>query len=121
MRVLHNVEDALAVAAASAKAVDEVGQTVFVQGSREQHAHSDGCHHGYAIGQIPAAEVERSSHHASREPSRERPEFDHCLVTFLRGLIESPEGQSCEEDEGRIEAVVPMGAVYVDFHSFRNI
>ena len=38
------------------------------------------------------------------------------LVTRLIGLMESPERQTGEKDEGGPDAVVPMGLVYLNFH-----
>ena len=40
--VLHDGQDALAIGAASAKAVEEVGQSILVEGARDEHADDDG-------------------------------------------------------------------------------
>ena len=109
--VLHDVEDALAVLAPSAEAVHEVGQPVLVQGTSHKQPCDDGQQDGNLVGEQVAAEIDDSTHHRAREPTHERPVFDNGLVSLLRWLVQSPEGQSGEKDEGCPDAVIPFGGV----------
>ena len=111
VRVFHDVENALTVAAPSAKAVDEVGQPVFMQGAGDEQACQDGQDGRYLVGEHVAAEVQDGRHGGACQPTYEWPVFDHRLVGFFLRLVQSPEGQTGEEDERRPDAVVPFGGV----------
>ena len=117
--VLHDVEDALPVIAAPTESVEEVGEAVFVEGTRQQQPRHDGQDHRNGIDGMSrehATQIERGSHHPAREPARQGPVLYHRRITRLRGLVEPPEGQSGEEDEDRTDTVVPLRLVDVYFH-----
>ena len=117
MGVLHDVEDALPVLASSAEAVEEVAETIFVEGTGHQQSHYDGHEQGQVERHDEGAEVERGCHDSAGEPSHQRPVLDNRSVAFLRRLVEAPEGQTGEKDERRPDAVVPFRLVDIDFHS----
>ena len=44
--------------------------------------------------------------------------FHHGGIGILGGLVQPPEGQARKEDEGRPDAVVPLGVVYGYLHRY---
>ena len=113
VRVFHDVEDALAVAAPTAKTVEEVGQPVFVQGTSEQHAGGNGQQHSQRIGQHLTAEIEHGGHHATREPAGQRPPLHHGIIALAGRLMQSPQGQTGEKHQGRPGTVEPLLTPYL--------
>ena len=71
--VFHDVENALAVGSACAEAVDEVGKSVFMQGSGDENAHDDGGHGGQRCRHNERTKVKGGCHATGGEPASERP------------------------------------------------
>ena len=75
MRILHDVKDTLTVSSSTAETIQEVCQSIFVQGTSDEQAHHDGSYNYDGIWHDYTAEIERGSHRAASEPTREWPPF----------------------------------------------
>lgn len=96
--VLHDGQDTLTVGTSS-KAIEEVGKSIFVQGSCHEKTHDDGKDDGDGKWQDMAQAEEGGCHDATCEPTCEGPVFNDSGVCFLGGLMKSPERKTGEEDK----------------------
>ena len=98
MGVLHYGKDPLPVFSTAAESVKEVRQPVFVEGSSDKNPYDDGgknCNEDI----VRRNEIKRCGGNCGCQPSHKRPVFNNAGIGFLRGLVESPEGQSGKEYE----------------------
>ena len=104
MGILHDGEDALSVGSPT-KTIEEVGESVFVKRTRHQEAHDDRQDDCDGERQDVARAEEGGRHDTTRQPPREGPVFHDCGVSLLGRLMQSPEGETGEEDEGGMKPV----------------
>ena len=97
--VFHDGECALS-RGTSAEAIEEVGQSIFVEGTREEEANDNGKDDCDGERQDVASPEECECHDATCQPADERPMFNHCGIGFLGWLTDAPERKTGEEDEG---------------------
>ena len=69
MRILHDGQDALTVFPSSSESVEEITQSVFMQGTRHQNPRHDGKKQCDAIGEDVASEIDDGRHGTSCEPA----------------------------------------------------
>ena len=116
MRILHNGKDALTVAGSTPKAVEEVGQAVFVQGTRHKHPHRNGDQNGNGIGEDLDARPQRGRHQSSCQPPCQWPMLHHGLITGFRRFMQPPKRQAGKEDKCCPNTVVKPGLFHFLLH-----
>ena len=105
MGVFHNPEDGVAVAA-STEAVAEVGQSILVESTRQEHTARQGKHHADRRGTAEQRGApEDESHHAARQPTGQRPQRHDMPIVLGLHLAQPPQGQAGEEGEGGHDAL----------------
>ena len=101
MRVFHNGQRAL-TGATAAEAVDEVSQTILVQGAGEEQTCGQGADEAEDEGQVGGGDQPKdASHHAARDPSGKGPVGDEPLETVGGHAMYPPPRQPREERQRR--------------------